>query len=334
MKKRLFCAFMSFVLCFSFSLCVYADNPTHVAEESIETVSLETYSLNSLDVPEGAVAVGYNMQTHEEVAYRVNGNIMSTGLQEEYSTESMIPAELAWASAGDVSPYVVIGNDGRTKVNNASIMPYCAVVLLKVTYQDLLGTYCSGGTGCMISSDTVFTAGHVIYSQEHGWPVSVEIIPGIHASFLSNKPFGSSMATELAVCTQYYEYNSGYHDWGVIRLEDNIGNSSGYLGIKFMTRNMANADVKLIGYPGDLNNDTYYQYEQTGTIIEDNTEEATPATYRSFIHQLDTFRGQSGAPILYNNKCIGVHYTPSKNNTFNYAFGITSQLYSFLLAYK
>ena len=184
-----------------------------------------------------------------------------------------------------------------------------------------------------------------LFSTIDGWPISIEVIPAINSNNFSNKPFGSAMAIELAVATQYYSEGMKTHDWGMIKLSEHIGYESGYIGVKFMTRNMANQNVSTAGYPGDINNiennidgiytdDTFYQYWVSDIITADSTENASPATYRRLKYEMDTFGGQSGSPIIYNNKCIGIHNGYSLNDDLNYAFGITSQLYSFILAYK
>ena len=191
----------------------------------------------------------------------------------------------------------------------------------------------TSGSGCLISANSVFTAAHVIHDDDYGWPVSIEVVPGINHSSFSNKPYGSAMAEEVAMSVQYYDSLSSLHDWGLIRLEDPIGYECGYTGIKFVTRNMENVNITMIGYPGDLNNGTYYQYEETNAILHDQTEDATPSTYRVLLHCLDGFDGQSGGPMLYTNKCIGVYTGGLVEYPYNISLGITSQLFSFILAY-
>ena len=94
---------------------------------------------------------------------------------------------------------------------------------------------------------------------------------------------------------------------------------------------------------------TVNQYKASGNIYYDEVSQITIGvnTYqtREFTYIIDTYEGQSGAPILhYSNgsyNIIGIHasgiYQPNgsaKEYIFNNGFGLTSEVFQFLVTYK
>ena len=209
----------------------------------------------------------------------------------------------------------------------------------------------------MISSNVVLTAAHNLYdSEEGGWPTSIQVTPAVNGSIgFLNTPYGSSMARELVMSIPYFETENSWNcDWGAIRLVDNIGYNSGFLGFQYIARNIAGEFPTIIsGYPGDLNDywDTRNQYMHSDTIDVDKTFDSyiasntTAYQKRYFRYDTDTTDGQSGAPILYCDngtyQIIGIHSggipeDPDDPNTeylYNVGFALTYQVFSFLWSY-
>lgn len=364
MKKSVFCILLALCLCLSFSTVAYANGAIGSIDADDTVTDPIKGTLEMTSSPSGAVAIAKNLQTGSTYYYRVNGDILANNPTVSRETNGMIPAEVAYQFGETASPNQIINGDDRIKVTDTSALPYSAIAFVKSTFiHPITGaTITSFGTAWMISPDTAATAAHVIYDEDCGWATSVTVIPGlcvtppifnmIPIEFMG--PYGYSNATEIAVSTQWKDNKSDYHDWGVIRLSESIGNNSGYLGFKYCSYNLVPSNlapgeelrsVMISGYPGDRNNLTddsdgitwnneYFQYVSSGYIVGDITENISIPTYRRIEHRADTSNGQSGSPLIYEGQSIGIHTTPIDGAIENEAVGISSQLFSFLLAYR
>ncbi len=346
MKKKFLCLFLGIWLCLSFTLSLYAIDGTIIADDDAELV---TPTLEMTTIPTGAAAVAYNLNTEQEYYYRINGNILSNNDNEVLSEPGWMPES---ASIDSVIPPV----DDRALVTNTQVSPYSAIscIIVYYSFSPLVFSY---GTATMISPNVAITAAHNLYDRDYGWPLSIVIYPGVSGNL--NRPFGYTTANEVAISIPFYEHEKSEsynlqtwgasHDWGVIRLNDNIGNNSGYLG--FQCGNSAvNLMAMISGYPGDLNGydpdtvaySTYNQYKHSGVIQSDTSSQTTcenGTTYENRILEfwIDATKGQSGSPILYSNngsyQIIGI-FAVEYGTDHNAGFGLTSQVFHFLVSYK
>src|SRR5262249_39859562 len=79
----------------------------------------------------------------------------------------------------------IIGRDDRVRVTNTRAFPWSAVCQLQSTFPD---GYRGLGSGAVIGSRYVLTAGHVVYDSSHGgWASKVQVAAGRNGSSL---PFG------------------------------------------------------------------------------------------------------------------------------------------------
>ena len=350
MKKKVLCMLLALCLFASFTLTSYAMLGPIDADDEAELISP---TLEVSTVPTGAVAVARNLTSNETYYYRVNGTILPT-------SDDGIISEPGWMP--DVaSTNIIIDNDGdeipeesRTLVSNTQVAPYSAIGLLIIAYETREKIFIRYGTATMISSNAAVTAAHCLYNSSLGWPSSVLFVPGINGPSSSpNMPYGFAVAAEIAISTPYY-YDPVYslHDWGVIRFATNIGNNCGYLGFQYWHRDMSDFSAMISGYPGDLNGfdaatetlDFYNQYKAINIISSDNLGTTTCSNnttydWRVFGCLIDATSGQSGSPLLYRSstqdayQIIGVYIAAIGANE-NGCAGLTSQLFSFLFAYK
>lgn len=336
MKKKFLCLLLGIVLCLSFVLPLYAIDGTIIADDN---ATLVTPTLEANAIPTNAAAVAHNLSTNQTYYYHVNGNLLPTSANGSISEPG--------SSTEAVAPDAIIGTDDRLIVrpNKMTTNPYYAIAYLSITFPNGEGS----GTATMISPNAAITAAHVLYdSSKGGWATSIEVSPAIYGSeFLPTRPYGYSMATELVISVPYYETEiSEYCDWGVIRLSDNIATSN-FLGFQYVSLN-ATYDVNPVaitisGYPYDLNNTlaTINQYRDTNFIDLDESSTIicsnnTSYDNRTFYYIIDATGGQSGSPLLYYNngtyQIIGVH--SRGNSSSNKGFGLTYQVFNFLVAYK
>ena len=369
-KQRSLCLLLCVCICSSlFMLYANAIEPLDGTIDADDDATLIKPTLEVSTTPTGAVAVGYDMFNDSEHYYRVNGNILSLNHGVEIFTEQGWLPDDNGASLNNI-----IDNDGdgdpeddRGIFVSPTTNPYRTIALVEAYYRGISTPFY--GTATMISSDVAVTAAHCLYDEElGGWPWKVVVTPAIVGMNNTNeayrtKPFGSSEAEELVISTLFYEglntsneLDADYHDWGMIRLEDEIGNQSGYLGFQYKTGNMetdvGEPQCTIVGYPGDLNGydeDTYLyerftQYYATGDIFRDTrgsvtADNGTTHEWRLFEHEIDATDGQSGSAVLFPDTTATRGYVIIGIYTgyylgYNRAMGITSQLYSFMLAYK
>ena len=339
MKKKILSFLLGLCLCISFALPLYAiDGPINADDDA----ELVTPTLEVTDVPTGAAAIARNLNTNQTYYYRMNGYILSSDDGDLY--------EPGWMPESH-SIDGVIGDDNRELVSNTQVAPFSAIAYVKTFFPS--GQFFES-TATMISPNMALTAAHCMYKSAHGgWPTRVEITPAAYGSIMINPtpqaPYGTATAKEVVISLPYFENGSGAQwDWGVIRLNSNIGNYSGFLGFHYFDMNVSDLSVMIAGYPADLNNSmvTKNQYKHNGLVYYDESSRTTTSNYgvyetRLFEYFIDVTSGQSGSPILCYwegaYQIIGIHSRGIHvNNVYSYndGFGLTSEVFEFLITYK
>jgi len=269
------------------------------AEATLEPI-LERY-LNSQDSSEEPnVIVEYDVQTGREHKYTVNYEEIrspiiqlepyegdySRKLQERISEEDVFSELLGSSSAS--------GSEELTRVYNTTQFPFSAVVKIIAKYNE---THNAHGSGVMIDSNHVLTAGHVVYDWESGWRENVRVIPGMNGSgsTLTEEPYGRAYATHMRSTSGYTQDLSIIHDWAVITLDRDIGDETGWLGVINLpyTHNNYSDRVYTAGYPATTLSGLY-MYNVSGV--------GGSATEYEHIYSFYSEGGQSGSGVwTYQN---------------------------------
>ncbi|MBV8554548.1 MAG: hypothetical protein JO116_03220 [Planctomycetaceae bacterium] len=134
--------------------------------------------------------------------------------------------------------------------------PYTAIVDLIAAFPD--GVKCQG-TGVMVDSFHVLTAGHMLYSSADGGSVSqIVAAPELCGN---SAPFGTASMTAERTDPIYVNWDKahpdtpapGDHDIGLITLDRTIGNSTGWMAYGYDNNDADFAPGKIFntaGYPG------------------------------------------------------------------------------------
>lgn len=349
MKKRLFCFLLTVCMCISFQLSPAAAGEIIIEDELQEGLTAFG-TLVETNSPAGAVGIAYDITSGTTRYYGVSGNTLSNAnLNEPLTVPGWFPEAETSAVGGGDSANGIIGSDDRTKVTNTKIMPYSAIVFLEMTFpSEPKATYSQ--TAFLISENIALTAAHGLYrtneeTRIREWATSVKAIPGKYGKTFFKNPYGSCEATELVVPVPYYENADKNYDWGIIRLDEEIGTKTGYFGYQFIPHSMVGMNITITGYPYGVDEDKWYsQWTQSGEIIIYDENAGFDRDY-VIDYLIDTEEGQSGSPIYryYDGAwtVVGIHakewYTGDDDNSvsrFNQGVRFTSQMFSFIRAYQ
>lgn len=201
---------------------------------------------------------------------------------------------------GGASTESVIGSDSRTQVTNTTSAPSSSIVQIEFN----AGSIC---TGALISDDTVLTAGHCVHrggtgsAADYSW--GIRVAPGRNGS---RDPYGRCGATELYTDQRWIDSANTNADWGVIKLDCAVGNTTGWLGYTGTTGSLAGSTATVRGYPGDKPRGT--MWTMTGSVSSTQPEKV--------FYTMDTSGGQSGAPV-YNSSAsiVAIHTNGGSTNS-------------------
>lgn len=237
----------------------------------------------------------------------VKNPIVIRGLTKDpgYSTTSAFPGSLPVSSV--TTEEKVIKRDDRTRILDTLDMPYRWLGTVDFsTPQGENGTC----TGALVSRDIVLTAGHCVAHKNE-----ITFTPGKNRD---KEPFGT-----VDVAQVWYDVNLGNdgHDWAVIRLSSPIGDKIGWFGMKIPdSAALHGGSATIVGYPSDKLESTLWG----------NKDVITHVNEKQVFYVTDTFRGQSGAPVLDDDAMIFAIHT-SGDDHHNWGTLLTSALFSVIV---
>lgn len=197
--------------------------------------------------------------------------------------KALIPAYASKSGQPEAAPESVIGSDRRFRLYaKESGYPYRAIGLL--TFNQAGGSYSC--TGWLVGKDTVATAGHCVHQGGGGvWSTNMVFYPARNSS---SSPYGSCTAKRLYSVSGWTTSGNSEFDYGAVKLNCTIGNTTGWLGRVHTTSSQVGLSVLIAGYPGDKTAGT--QWGGGGDIYVSEP--------RKTRYMIDTAGGQSGAPVL------------------------------------
>jgi glutamyl endopeptidase len=227
------------------------------------------------------------------------------------------------STVGKLSPFTVIGKDTRKRVTNTTVYPYTTIALIDVTYQNRVTGKC---TGFFYAPNIVATVGHCLDDTADGRITKAEVIPANNAS---EKPYGSCAGTTAYSVTGWLDNRNDDYDYGAIKLNCDIGNTVGWMGLSWTSRSLS-GKVTITGYAGDKKPaDT--MWTASGKIAR--------AAQRLIYYTISTGPGQSGSPV-YRSGCkgycaISIHANGvAPGVPYNSATRITQAAFDNLLAWR
>ncbi len=227
-------------------------------------------------------------------------------------TEPYIPAEV---TQQENIGRALIGVYERTPVTNTSTYPYRAIAQLEMVYAD--GTT-GQGTGFMVSSNVMLTAGHCCMSRNNAAVNSITVNLGRNGDSVVKVTTVSS----YYVCANYnYFGDSVQDDYAILVLSEDVGDITGWFGLGYSTNSFFyNNEFAITGYPGDKTYGT--MWKATGDIENCTTYELH--------YYMDMYPGQSGSPI-YTNSYVAYGINVAETSTMNYGRRMTQEVFDWLL---
>ena len=194
------------------------------------------------------------------------------------------------SDSAESTPSSVIAGDGRMQFTDTTSYPNSAIVYITKDGK----THC---TGWMISADTLVTAGHCVYSFEREeWLSGLEFSPGANGS---ERPFETAKAAQTWTDTSWVKKGSPLLDWGVVKLDKQLGERSGWFGFTWRPGEYKDVKTELRGYPDDKNPGELWG--MGGTVTESRGNQ--------LCYSMDTHSAQSGSPLYMPDEAlvIGIH---------------------------
>ncbi len=290
-----------------FTLPAYASNNETSLNDTGEFISSPNYA------SEGAVSFE-KMRARRSAGFKGTGNFSRQELsrlgvktnvtQQELESIKKLPVMSAngpISADSAESAEAIIGVDRRQRLYTTT---YPARATVLITF--------SGGrcTGFLINRNTVATAGHCVHTGGPGgsWrPRSTfRIYPGYNTN---TAPYGSCTARRLHSVNGWVNSGSHQYDYGAVKLNCNVGNSTGWYGYYWTSANLVNESVIIQGYPGDK------PLNQWISADRNRCNSALKVFYKN-----DTTGGMSGSPVWNDTRfpnsasVFGIHaYAPFGN---------------------
>jgi glutamyl endopeptidase len=220
----------------------------------------------------------------------------------------------------------IIGTDDRYRTTPTNWWPPTATVQLTRLVNGVRQQYC---TGWMVSPGTLITAGHCVHTGGSGgsWYTGQGFLayPGRDAA---STPYGSCSALSMHSNTFWTVNGNSEYDWGAIKLNCTVGNSTGTYGFFWQSASLDGTPTYIRGYPCDK------PYGEQWASYDQIRSTATRFLY----YQNDTFNCHSGSPVYtYSSSfCSGpcaaaVHAYGGATN--NYGPRITEEVFNFFVSW-
>lgn len=223
------------------------------------------------------------------------------------------------------SPRHLLGS--WTKINSPRVSAqYRSTVYITYTKNGLSST----ATGFMIGPRAVATNGHVLYDPEHNIYASNLVVYPAYSNSLT--PYGSANATAYIMNEGWTDEHSSEYDWAVIELDSNIGDSTGYLGLRWQAASYNGTEFMSNGYPYEVDGyDNYHMYRSTGYV----TSTTDRKLYSTGTNSID---GMSGGPAYIETEgdyvAIALISGGTEDGTKNAYVRITQEVFDLFVSYR
>lgn len=219
----------------------------------------------------------------------------------------------------NISPKYIIQNDDRSDLNP----PDKRVVQLQVHYFDQAEGIYSFGSGSFIAKDIIVTSAHVVRDRNHRSPKDIFV------NYYDGQTYKQIKVTRMALPSDWSSTGAQASDYAILKLETPISND--YYGLDFTNTSKSGLNVHIIGYPKNSSGN----YPKRQKICYGITE-YDPSNIGLLFYNLDMDHGDSGAPIIYNNRIIAINKAGLKSygETTNYGVQVCQNMKTMANSYS
>lgn len=216
----------------------------------------------------------------------------------------------------------VIGRDDRVAVSDTTRLPWRAIAMLTITYENGQRAL---GTAWFLGPKALGTAGHNIHHPDNGRAREILVTPAYNGV---TAPFGTFSATQTYCDPAWLAGSTDPAlDYGVVLMDDaSVGARLGWFGMaSYSNAQLVPLLVNVSGYAADRSLRT--QYYNGGRI-----EHVKP---RFLLYEFDTEGGMSGSPIfaLFGDKRVAVGIHTYGSDRINRARRIDDKLFDLLVRF-
>ena len=268
---------------------------------------------------------------------------LSSGLEGEILPVLREPRPIAAGARVDPDDETIFnesqfGREDRVQVGDTTDSPFNRLCQLDITTADGRPMV---GTGWMIAERMVVTAGHCVYRhEEQSWVRSIVVNCGRNGGFAldsirvsrgARNPFD---VPSKFISSDFDSASTAKYDYGSILLPRKVNDGVKLMGYSsnYSDSRLAGAVFNIFGYPTDLGG---------GTTLWGHASELSGVGGRILEYRIDTFEGQSGAPLIHvirdaENRlryiAVGIHN--SNTSTNNLAARIESNVFETLQKWR
>jgi glutamyl endopeptidase len=185
-----------------------------------------------------------------------------------------------------------------TMISDPSVYPWRVNCKLRISAYGHL----YGGSGVLIDSKHVLTAGHCVFNRDSDtWVDQIEAVPGMDST---DWPYGSALSVSMMAWTGWTVYDDWNHDMGVVELDRPVGALTQWHGFAYsaddnfyLTNTFHNA-----GYPGLAPYNGIHMWYWYGTY--DST-----SPYIVYIYNTIPLGGMSGSGAYHISSGVRYVYT-------------------------
>jgi V8-like Glu-specific endopeptidase len=225
-----------------------------------------------------------------------------------------------------------------TPISPNAGFPYTTGVELQITFPDNKHYV---GSGVMVDSYHVLTAGHVVYSYaDGGFATSIIATPELNGT---TGRFGSATMTHEITYNTWINYSKahpgltapGDMDIALMSLNKNIGNSTGWMSYGYNNNNnnfSAGSILNTFGYPAAGGYNGQHEELSSGSIAGLSSDGSAIEYYQN---QITTYGGSSGSPVYQYISATGSRVVygivvggSGAANSENFATRITQSIFN------
>jgi V8-like Glu-specific endopeptidase len=177
------------------------------------------------------------------------------------------------------------------------------------------------GSGTMIQSRFVLTAGHCVHDKNlGGWARSITVVPAYN---YGNRPYGTAWGTQFYAWSFWINNKDFNWDMGMIKLDRSIGSLTGWMGYGYNTNNSFFSGKTFYNhsYPAASPYNGQQMFYQRGTF--------DGITNRVVYYNRNSFGGQSGSGMYDGNNVVYAALSHSVNNSKTGSVRMSPEMYNY-----